>query len=553
MISLWISPCYAGADSLRVWTGMVGEQLGNYKVLEPIGTGGMASVYVGQHVVLGNRVAIKVLHARHLENPNIEGRFFNEAKAIAAIRHPSVVEIYDFGRGGPTDAAYIVMELLDGENLRARIRRGTIPERDAAIFTRQVAQGLSSAHARGIIHRDLKPDNVFLVPDPEVELGERAKVLDFGIAKHTGMEAPANEHTAVGILVGTPAYMSPEQCRGNSPIDTRADIYSLGVVLYRMVTNQLPFEAGGTGEVLGKHMYIEPPPPIEINEELSASMNATVMRCLQKDPNDRFQSMNELAEALWRVAASGQVPEIRQTGEYNASVTSSHPRLQTQSTEISGRPPEMEYDVLTPGPTPIPPIPPISSLGPVYRRAGSTLGDATGQVSTQSLVSAGIVPRWKKAGAIGFGATLLMLLLWVGTQAGSDTEARSASGSSEGVSKTESPSQKAKAPNSAIAIPKDPVASPVLRTGSQTDGTYIEAKRKPVDAQDGKASGDSAKSSKQLGSDSLAVDKNGDDSGSSSASKTKSKKKRRDRKSSRKRERKAPKSKEVFRTPEIKF
>jgi serine/threonine-protein kinase len=218
----------------------------------------MASVFVGEHKVLGHKVAIKVLHPKHLENESIERRFFNEARAIAKIRHPGIVELFDFGRGGPDGAAYIVRELLEGETLRQRIRAGTLVERQIAIFGRQIAAALHHAHKAGIIHRDLKPDNVFLVKDAEIELGERAKVLDFGIAKKTSFDTPASEHTATGILVGTPAYMSPEQCKGSGVVDARSDIYSVGVVVYRMVTNQLPFEAAGTGELIGQHLYPGP-------------------------------------------------------------------------------------------------------------------------------------------------------------------------------------------------------------------------------------------------------------------------------------------------------
>ena len=281
---------------------VVGEDLGSYRVIAPLGKGGMASVYVGEHKVLGHRVAIKILHPKHLANESIERRFFNEARAIAAIKHPSIVELFDFGRADD-GRAYIVMELLEGESLRGRIRQGIMDEGASAAFARQVASGLARAHERGIIHRDLKPDNIFLVTDPEVVLGERAKVLDFGIAKHNAFGGPVSEHTATGILVGTPAYMSPEQCRGTGTVDARSDIYGLGVVLYRMVTNQLPFEASGTGELIGKHLYVEPRPAKELNPVLSDRVDQVIARCLQKHPADRFQSMKEVAGALSRVHA----------------------------------------------------------------------------------------------------------------------------------------------------------------------------------------------------------------------------------------------------------
>jgi serine/threonine-protein kinase len=276
---------------------VIGEELGNYRVVAPIARGGMASVYVGEHAVLGDRVAIKVLKKRHLDNPVIERRFFNEANVIAAIRHPNIVEIVDFGRAS-SGAAYIVMELLEGETLRQRIRRGPIAEKPAIALIRQLAAALGEAHRMGVIHRDLKPDNILIIAD-EAGGGERIKLLDFGIAKRIQHAGGAREdNTATGILVGTPAYMSPEQCKGSDEIDGRSDVYSLGVVLYRMLTNKLPFEAQATGALLGKHLYVEAPAPRTINKAISVGLDRVVMRCLEKDPASRYQSMAQLSAAL---------------------------------------------------------------------------------------------------------------------------------------------------------------------------------------------------------------------------------------------------------------
>jgi len=276
---------------------VIGEELGSYRVIEPIGKGGMASVFIGEHSVLGHRVAIKVLHQANPDNPMVERRFINEAKAIAAIRHPGIVELFDFGRG-PDGRAYIVMELLNGETLRNRLRRGALPVRQALVFARQIASAVAVAHDAHIIHRDLKPDNIFLVPDAEVEYGERIKVLDFGVAKQMSMARAPSEQTATGVLIGTPAYMSPEQCKGTGEIDHRADIYSLGIVLYRMVTGQLPFESAGTGELIGKHIYEEPATAHEIDPDIPEEVSDLIARCMEKNPKDRFTDMHAVIDSL---------------------------------------------------------------------------------------------------------------------------------------------------------------------------------------------------------------------------------------------------------------
>ena len=280
---------------------MIGEELGSYRVVEPIGKGGMASVYLGEHSVLGHKVAIKVLHEANPGNPMAERRFINEAKVIAAIRHPGIVELFDFGRG-PDGRAYIVMELLDGETLRSRMRQhGPLPLSKSLVFARQIATAVAMAHDKGIIHRDLKPDNIFLVPDAEVEFGERVKVLDFGVAKRLGGDRPVSEATATGVLVGTPAYMSPEQCRGTSEIDHRSDIYSLGIVFYRMVTGQLPFDSAGTGELIGKHIFEEAPDVHDIDPTIPGPIASLIKKCLAKAPEDRHQDMHEVATELRRI------------------------------------------------------------------------------------------------------------------------------------------------------------------------------------------------------------------------------------------------------------
>jgi serine/threonine-protein kinase len=200
---------------------MVGVTVGSYQIVRQIGEGGMGAVYLGMHSILGRPAAIKVLLPELSQQRDIVGRLFNEARAATAIRHPGIVEVYDFGFL-PDGSAYIAMEFLEGETLASRLRRqGRLSVAVAIQCGRQIAAALHAAHGKGITHRDLKPDNVFLVADPEI--GERVKLLDFGIAKLTA-EDPGGTHTRTGMVMGTPVYMSPEQCRGASTLDSRSDL-----------------------------------------------------------------------------------------------------------------------------------------------------------------------------------------------------------------------------------------------------------------------------------------------------------------------------------------
>ncbi|MCA9677947.1 MAG: serine/threonine protein kinase, partial [Myxococcales bacterium] len=279
----------------------IGETLGQYRIVDVVGQGGMAEVYVGEHEVVQHRVAIKVVHSRHVGDRRMAQRLIYEARAVAAIRHPGIVEFYDFGcadDGRP----YIVMELLQGETLAARLERGPLPVDQAVAFARQMASALGAAHGHGIIHRDLKPANIFLVADPDVPFGERAKILDFGIAKHiTGRR---EEITATGMMIGTPAHMSPEQCRGDKEIDGRADVYALGVLLFHMVTGKLPFDGLETSEIVSRHLYEQCPAATAVNPAVPETVSRVIAWCMTKDRQRRCPAMDELTSALTQVAAA---------------------------------------------------------------------------------------------------------------------------------------------------------------------------------------------------------------------------------------------------------
>ncbi|HEY5923721.1 MAG TPA: serine/threonine-protein kinase [Kofleriaceae bacterium] len=273
-----------------------GTQVGAYRLIQRIGEGGMGVVWMAEHSMLGRRAAVKVLHPSFSMQPAIVQRFFNEARAATAISDPGIVQIFDFGNH--TDgSAYIVMELLDGEPLDRRLHaQGVMAVGEALRILRQVASSLGAAHARGIIHRDLKPENIFLVRDPEVPGGIRAKILDFGIAKLTGDASAAKTNTQA--VMGTPAYMSPEQCRGAGLVDARSDVYALGCVLMTLITGRQPFEGEGVGELIVGHMQLPPPVPSSRVPTIPPTVDQLVLRCLAKDPSHRYANASELANAV---------------------------------------------------------------------------------------------------------------------------------------------------------------------------------------------------------------------------------------------------------------
>ena len=277
---------------------MIGEVVGSYRVTGKLGEGGMGAVYSAEHTLLGKKAAVKVLHAQLSLDPEFVSRFFNEARATTLIRHPGLVEVFDFGHL-PSGAAFIVMEFLDGESLAARLERGTLPTTTLIEIVRQLASALGAAHAGGIVHRDLKPENLFLVPDADRRCGVRVKVLDFGIAKLSESDSPAGGHkTRTGALMGTPMYMSPEQCRGAGRVDHRSDIYSLGCIVFEMVTGHPPFRGEGPGEVIAAHLYAPAPTLRSLVPTASEGLERMVARMLSKRPDDRYAGLGEVAVEL---------------------------------------------------------------------------------------------------------------------------------------------------------------------------------------------------------------------------------------------------------------
>jgi len=276
--------------------------VGPYRIIRKLGEGGMGSVFEALHEAIERRVAIKILLPEFAQNQEILARFFNEARAVNRIGHPSLVQINDLGYL-PQGTAYLVMELLDGETLSKRLRRsdGNLALGEALLLSSQVTEALAAAHAKAIIHRDLKPDNIMIVVDPVAPNGERIKILDFGIAKLVEEGGSAAKKTRSNVVMGTPSYMSPEQCKGARQVDAKSDVYSFGVMLYQMLSGRLPFDAEGPGEVMVMHIRDAHPPLAQVAPELPREVTSLCDGLLAKDPAARIP-MAELAERLTALA-----------------------------------------------------------------------------------------------------------------------------------------------------------------------------------------------------------------------------------------------------------
>ena len=276
----------------------VGETVGGYRVVASLGGGGMGVVYVAEHLLLGRRAAIKVLRPELSHSADLVQRFFAEARATTQVRHPGIVEVYDFGYT-EDELAYLVMELLDGVSLAERLERDHhLPFAAAILIARRIALALSAAHERGIVHRDVKPDNIFLIRDGDGGPVPQIKLLDFGIARLVEEGALAGRKTSTGVVMGTPIYMSPEQCQSTGQCDHRSDLYSFGCLWFEMMTGQPPFVADSAFELMAAHISTPPPDVRDHAEDVPAEVAAIIERLLAKDPRDRFQTARELIAAL---------------------------------------------------------------------------------------------------------------------------------------------------------------------------------------------------------------------------------------------------------------
>jgi serine/threonine protein kinase/Tol biopolymer transport system component len=292
-----------------------GDRLGPYEILAPLGAGGMGEVYKAKDTRLDRFVAVKVLPEQLAKDPDLLTRFDREAKSVAALNHPNILALHDFERQG--DVAYAVMELLEGESLRARLAQGPLPPRKAVELAIQLARGLSAAHEKGVVHRDLKPENLWLTNDG------RLKILDFGLAKQVlssegpmqsqlateGIPSPGAGSTERGMVLGTVGYMSPEQVRGET-VDARSDIFAFGAVLYEMLTGARAFAKNSATETLAAILRDDPPEPETTGRTISAGLNRIIHHCLEKTPSQRFRSAHDVAFALENLSSGSGVASV---------------------------------------------------------------------------------------------------------------------------------------------------------------------------------------------------------------------------------------------------
>jgi serine/threonine-protein kinase len=270
-----------------------------YKTVRLLGAGGMGQVLVATERETGRTVAVKLIRRRYGHMPELVERFYAEAKAASQTGHPHIVEVLDFGESAD-GRPFMVMELLSGRNLHELLHRERrLPQLRAIDICRQMCDALGAAHVRGVIHRDLKPANVFLV-DREGAAGDFVKLLDFGLAQLTN----PNKIPEVPIRIyGTPEYMAPEMARPKRPTEAQADIYSLGVLLYQMLTGVVPFQFDDPKKIVDSHLNVVPMPPRERvpDVEIALAIQRTVLKALRKRPERRFASMEEMSRALWRI------------------------------------------------------------------------------------------------------------------------------------------------------------------------------------------------------------------------------------------------------------
>lgn len=267
---------------------------GRYKILHRIGAGGMGAVYAAEHTQIGKKVAVKLLLASYAKIDEFRQRFEREARTTSKLTHLNCLQVSDFGV--VDEGPYLVMEYLEGRSLSAALQEGPIERSRAVEISRQILSALSHAHSHGIVHRDLKPDNVFLVTQAGAK-GDFCKILDFGLAKMMRDADKERKLTGVGIIVGTPAYMAPEQCTA-AQTDHRVDLYAMGVLMYELFLGRRPFIANGNEEILRAHVFTDPENPRAIDPSISEALSKVMLKALAKFKEERHQSADDFLRAL---------------------------------------------------------------------------------------------------------------------------------------------------------------------------------------------------------------------------------------------------------------
>jgi eukaryotic-like serine/threonine-protein kinase len=453
-------------------TGLIA---GKYVLVGMIGRGGMGSVWEGRHASLGTRVAIKFIESDYANSTEARQRFDNEAHAAARIQSKHAIQIFDHGvtdDGKP----YIVMEFLAGEPLDKRVERmGRLSLQETARILQQVCRGLARAHEQGVIHRDLKPENIFLVRSMDDD-EEVAKVLDFGIAKMKGPPGSTpggsggvSSSTKTGSVLGTPFYMSPEQARGLKIVDHRTDIWSLGVIAYKCVTGVLPFEGESVGDLLVKICTSPLPVPSQFLPGLPLAFDQWFARALDRDPERRFATVQELSDAL---AYSAGITVRRGAGAEPAPAPTAYAATAQAGPEFLARPGYTPAGNATPRPRSQPPPAMSGSSNPSYPQAvsGSYAQQASG--TSAPFTASAHAPPSSGRGAV-IASTIVAAVLALGLGGFVVTKYMGSRGGPSGVAATPPPPTSA-AMAVAAPIPAPPPV-PALATSDAPDAGAVAA------------------------------------------------------------------------------